>query len=171
MSTGRGAGGGRQARDKMLSAATSEAGGVISTLVGPGPGGTETAPRPAALPRPDTRVLVIDDEPGVRDVIATTLGREGYLVTTCANGREAVARFDAEAFDVVVTDLGMRGLTGWDVAAHVKANRPATPVVLVTGWGDRFTAEEVHSRGVDFLVSKPFSLDQIRAVVRRALTV
>lgn len=114
-------------------------------------------------------MLVVDDEPGVRDVIATTLDREGYRVTTCADGREAITRFDADPFDIVVTDLAMRGLSGWDVAAHVKARHPTTPVVLVTGWGDRFTADDVHSRGVDFLVTKPFSLDQIRAVVRRAL--
>lgn len=127
-------------------------------------------PAPLAPPRPDAPVLVIDDEPGVRDVIATTLRREGYRVTTCASGREGIARFDAQPFDLVVTDLGMPGLTGWDVAAHVKQRSPATPVVLVTGWGDRMTAEEVQARGVDFLVSKPFALDQIRAVARRALS-
>lgn len=126
-------------------------------------------PPPPAPPRPEAPVLVIDDESGVRDVIATTLRREGYLVTTCANGREGIRRFDAEPFDLVVTDLGMPGLTGWDVAAHVKQRSPGTPVVLVTGWGDRMTPEEVQARGVDFLISKPFKLDQIRAVARRAL--
>ena len=116
-------------------------------------------------------MLVVDDEPGVREVIATTLDREGYRVTTCADGRVAIRRFDAETFDLVLTDLAMRGLSGWDVAAHVKARRPTTPVILVTGWGDRFTADDVQSRGIDSLVTKPFSLDQIRAVVRRALAV
>jgi signal transduction histidine kinase/CheY-like chemotaxis protein len=124
---------------------------------------------PLAPPRLDAPVLVIDDEPGVRDVIATTLRREGYRVTTCASGRDGIARFDAQPFDLVVTDLGMPGLTGWDVATHVKQRRPGTPVVLVTGWGDRMTAEEVQARGIDFLVSKPFALDEIRAVARRAL--
>jgi signal transduction histidine kinase len=131
----------------------------------------ETPPPPAlpAPPWPGARVLVIDDEPSVREVIATTLDREGYRVTACADGRDATTRFDAEPFDLVVTDLGMPGLTGWDVAAHVKQRSPATPVILVTGWGDRFTAEEVRARGVDFLVSKPFALDQILSVARRAL--
>jgi signal transduction histidine kinase len=127
-------------------------------------------PPPPGPPRPEAPVLVIDDEPGVRDVIATTLSREGYRVTTCANGREGIARFDTEPFDLVVTDLGMPGLTGWDVAAHVKKRSPGTPVVLVTGWGDRMTSEEVQARGVDFLISKPFALDQIRVVARRALS-
>jgi CheY-like chemotaxis protein len=97
------------------------------------------------------------------------LRRAGYRVTACADGQQGVARFDAEAFDLVVTDLGMPGLSGWDVAAHVKGRSPHTPVVLVTGWGDRFTPEEVKVRGVDFLVAKPFSLDQITTVARRAL--
>jgi signal transduction histidine kinase/CheY-like chemotaxis protein len=127
-------------------------------------------PAPLAPPRPNAPVLVIDDEPGVRDVIATTLRREGYRVTTCASGRDGIARFDAQPFDLVVTDLGMPGLTGWDVATHVKLRSPATPVVLVTGWGDRMTPEEVQARGIDFLVSKPFGLDEIRAVARRALS-
>ena len=127
-------------------------------------------PPPPAPPRAEAPVLVIDDESGVRDVIATTLMREGYRVTTCANGREGITRFDAEPFDLVMTDLGMPGLTGWDVAAHVKQRSPGTPVVLVTGWGDRMTPEEVQARGVDFLISKPFQLDQIRAIARLALS-
>ncbi|HEY7650289.1 MAG TPA: ATP-binding protein, partial [Methylomirabilota bacterium] len=128
------------------------------------------APAPLAPLRANAPVLVIDDEPGVRDVIATTLRREGYRVTTCASGRDGIARFDAQPFDLVVTDLGMPGLTGWDVASHVKQRSPKTPVVLVTGWGDRMTADEVQARGVDFLVSKPFALDDIRAVARQALS-
>jgi CheY-like chemotaxis protein len=127
-----------------------------------------TAP-PAAPPAPGARVLVIDDELGVREILAETLRREGYRVTACPDGQQGVAHFDAETFDLVVTDLGMPGLTGWDVAEHVKRRSPRTPVVLVTGWGDRFTPEGVRERGVDFLVPKPFSLDQIRAVARRAL--
>ncbi|HEV8642416.1 MAG TPA: ATP-binding protein [Methylomirabilota bacterium] len=127
------------------------------------------APPAPAPPRPGARVLVIDDEPHVRAIIMETLTRDGYQVIACGDGREGISRFDAETFDVVVTDLGMPGLTGWDVAQHVKRQRPRTPVVLVTGWGDRLSAEEIQTRGVDFLVSKPFALDQVRAVVRRAL--
>ncbi|OLC17469.1 MAG: hypothetical protein AUH29_01770 [Candidatus Rokubacteria bacterium 13_1_40CM_69_27] len=127
------------------------------------------APLAPAPPRPGARVLVIDDEPHVRAILMETLTRDGYRVTVSGDGREGITRFDAETFDLVITDLGMPGLTGWDVAHHVKRQRPRTPVVLVTGWGDRLSLEEIQERGVDFLVSKPFALDQVRAVVRRAL--
>src|SRR5688572_27946791 len=62
----------------------------------------------------------------------------------------------------------MPGITGWDVAEHVKRRSPHTPVVLVTSWGDRFTPEGVLQRGVDFLVPKLYSLDEIRVLARRA---
>jgi signal transduction histidine kinase len=127
------------------------------------------APAPTERPAPAARVLVIDDEMGVREVLAETLRHEGYRVTSCANGHQGVASFDAEPFDLVVTDLGMPGVSGWEVAEHVKRRNPRIPVVLVTGWGDRFTPEEVRERGVDFLVAKPFSLDHVRAIARRAL--
>lgn len=133
----------------------------------------ELAPPPAppapAPVRPGAHVLVIDDEPHVRAILMEIITRDGYRVTMCGDGREGIVRFDTETFDLVITDLGMPGLTGWDVAHHVKRQRPQTPVILVTGWGDRLTPEEVQARGVDFLVAKPFALDQVRAVVRRAL--
>lgn len=130
------------------------------------------APPPPPVPapaRPGAQVLVIDDEIHVRAILTEALTRDGHRVTACGSGRDGIAAFDAAAFDLVISDLGMPGLTGWDVVDHVKRRRPETPVILVTGWGDRLTLEEVQARGVDFLVAKPFALDEIRGVVRRAL--
>ncbi len=62
----------------------------------------------------------------------------------------------------------MRGLSGWEVVEGVKERSPGTPVILVTGWGDRIDAQEARARGVDFVVSKPFKLEDVRTVLARA---
>ena len=74
---------------------------------------------------------------------------------------------DAEPSDLVLTDLGMPELSGWEVAAGVKRRRPATPVGLVTGWGDVIDPAEAATRGVDFVLGKPFQIAQLQAAVAR----
>lgn len=156
-------------------------GGEVEAASEVGRGSTFTirlpvAPAPAeagqAVPgtvRPGARVLVIDDEPRVRDVLVDLLSEAGYRVEACADGRSGLARFEAERFDLVVTDLGMPEVTGWDVASEVKRLSPATPVIMVTGWAQRLTLDEARSRGADFLLAKPFIVDEVLAVMRRAL--
>jgi len=130
-------------------------------------------PEASAAAFPETRsralkILVIDDEPEVRQVLIDLLARQGHEVVACADGRAGLARFREEPFDLVITDLGMPGLSGWEVARLIKEHRPRTPVTLVTGWGDQVDAEEAKERGVDFLVAKPFRSDDVLAVLRRA---
>jgi GAF domain-containing protein/DNA-binding response OmpR family regulator len=129
-------------------------------------------PEAVPLPRPvrSAKILIIDDEEEVRDVLGDLLNSEGHAVTACADGQSGLARFDEEAFDLVFTDLAMPGLTGWQVANLVKLRNPATPVALVTGFRDRISFEEARTKGVDFLVAKPFELEELMAVVAEALT-
>jgi GAF domain-containing protein len=133
----------------------------------------QTAP-PAVVPGgPEpvapARILVIEDEENVRQVLAELLMAHGHTVVSHADGRSGLARFHDEPFDVVFTDLGMPGLSGWEVARVVKLRRPAVPVVLVTGWSDQMEPEEVRRRGIDFVVAKPFEASTIRRVVSQAL--
>jgi signal transduction histidine kinase/CheY-like chemotaxis protein len=125
-----------------------------------------STPPPAAAP---ARILVVDDEPRVRDTLVEMLEKEGHSVVACPDGPSALARLATEPFDLVFSDLGMPVVSGWDVARRVKADHPATSVVLVTGWGDQIDPLEVGKRGVDFLVSKPFQRADVSAVVARAL--
>ncbi len=115
------------------------------------------------------RVLIVEDEESVRQVLAEMLMAQGHTVAAHADGRSGLARFHDEPFDVVFTDLGLPGLSGWEVARLVKVRRPETPVVLVTGWSDQIEPEELHWRGIDFVVAKPFEVEDIRAVLARAL--
>lgn len=140
------------------------------------PAAREAAPppeRPAeAAPRPlrSARVLVIDDEEEIREVLVELLRGQGHAVVGCADGRSGLARFEAERFDLVITDLGMPGLSGWEVAAAVKRRSPALPVALITGWGDRIDPEEARAKGVDHLVAKPFRIEEIAALAARAVS-
>lgn len=130
-----------------------------------------SAPDPAPLSRPHrhAKILVIEDEQEVRDTLHDLLTDEGHSVATCADGESALIRLQEETFDLVLTDLAMPKLTGWQVASLVKLRSPATPVAMVTGWGDQINSEEARVKGVDFLVAKPFNLEDVIAVVARAL--
>jgi GAF domain-containing protein len=128
-------------------------------------------PPPAAPPARSAapaRILLIDDELDVRTVLGEVLGGLGHAVTACGDGASGLARLEAEPFDLVITDLGMPGLSGWEVTRRAKAARPRTPVALLTGWGEQIDPAEARGRGVDFLLPKPCPLDDLAAVVARA---
>ena len=120
----------------------------------------------SAPPSPEAtllRVLVIDDEPAVREVLAELIAFEGHTVTQAAGPQEGLARLEAGPLpDVVLTDLGMPGMTGSEVARVVKRRWPEVPVGMITGWGrdERATAEQLAA--VDFVLGKPISLDDLR---------
>jgi CheY-like chemotaxis protein len=107
------------------------------------------------------RCLVVDDEPPVRAVIGDILESAGHAVVTLGDGGEAIARFQAERFDLVVTDLAMPRVSGWQVARAVKQVAPQVPVFLVTGFGVELSAEERRAHGVDLVLVKPLQIQEI----------
>lgn len=117
---------------------------------------------------PPQRILLIDDDPLVLKALRDALEADGHIVTTANGGQIGInifraARPRSEMFSIVITDLGMPYVGGRDVARAIKETSPSTPVILLTGWGQRFAAEgEVHLH-VDWLLSKPPTLDQLRA--------
>jgi signal transduction histidine kinase len=112
-------------------------------------------------------VLIIDDEPDVRELVADVLAGLGHSVTVASGGREGLARFETGRYDLVLTDLGMPEFNGWDVARAVKASRPDVPVLLLTGWAD--AANPVDVPRVEGIIKKPFDLKQLAATVSQAL--
>lgn len=119
------------------------------------------APAPPASTAESLRALVVDDEDVVLQVLADLLEAMGVRVVRALGGAAGVAALEANEFDVVFTDLGMPGVTGWDVAAAVRARSEDTRVVLVTGWGHQIDEDEAHGRGVDRVLSKPFAWDDV----------
>jgi GAF domain-containing protein len=128
-----------------------------------GAGGPPAEPVRAAAPAPvrPLRCLVVDDEPDVRAVVADILESAGHVAVQVADGREAIARFTASPFDLVVTDLAMPGVSGWQVARAVKQVAPRVPVFLVTGFGVELTAEERRAHDVDLVLVKPLQIQEV----------
>ena len=111
-------------------------------------------------PEQASRILLVDDDPRLLTVLSDMLQYYGHAVTTAAKGEEAVQMFDPTLHDVVITDLGMPRMNGWEVAERVKAQSPETPVFLLTGWGESVAAHE-GSQFVDRVVAKPVSAEAL----------
>jgi GAF domain-containing protein/CheY-like chemotaxis protein len=111
------------------------------------------------------RILVIDDEPFVRETLEEILRQQRHDVVAADDGVAGLAQFRAGAFDLVMTDLAMPGMSGWQVARAVKAVRPDVPVVLVTGWGVEVEVDELQAHGVDRVMTKPFRYEDVQEVV------
>ncbi len=121
----------------------------------------------AAVPLPRLRVLAVDDEEPVLQVLGDLLRLLGQEVEVALGGAAGVERFAPGRFDVVFTDLGMPGVNGWDLALAVKAVAPEVPIVIVTGWGAQLESQALHMRGADFVIPKPFSLEDVRDVLQQ----
>ncbi len=107
------------------------------------------------------RILVIDDEEGVRDVLARILGEEGHRVSLAETGKKGLDKFKQGDFDLVLTDLGMPDMSGWELAKRIKEVGPSLPVGLITGWAVSVTKEKMKEKGVDFILSKPFDCTKV----------
>jgi GAF domain-containing protein/CheY-like chemotaxis protein len=130
----------------------------------------DEAPRPPA-PSPaaaSLRVLVVDDEEVVAAVLGDMLASAGHSVEVVSGGREAIARFGAERFDLVLTDLAMPGMTGWEVARAIKDVAPTVRIVLVSGFGVEVSPEDLDAHGVDLVMAKPLRLEDLETAVALA---
>ncbi len=115
------------------------------------------------------RILVIDDEEVVRSVLSRTLANVNHQVTLAADGEKGVQLFREGKYDMVLTDLGMPGMSGWEVCRMIKKISPQTPVGMITGWGAEMSQSKMAEYGLDFLVSKPFDLNRLLNVVAETM--
>jgi PAS domain S-box-containing protein len=135
-----------------------------------GTGNRPDDPNLRTTPPPPMRILVIDDDPLVAEALRDTLEKDGHRVMTAECGEAGLelfrdARSHDEIFDLVFTDLGMPHVDGCRVASAVKAESPSTPVVLLTGWGRRMTADGDIPAHVDRVLSKPPDITELRDIV------
>jgi CheY-like chemotaxis protein len=115
------------------------------------------------------RVLLIDDDPMVRETLAALLRATNHVVIEAEDGPGGLACLDKTPVDVVLTDFGMPGLTGWQVALAVKAKRPTVPVVLLTGWGEPAGEGDENATAVDRVLKKPIRLYDLLQVLAELL--
>ncbi len=115
------------------------------------------------------RIAVIDDEPIVCRRLGQALSKDGYEVETFASGKTFLARLSETGFDVVLTDLRLPDITGMDILEMVKARRPESEVIMITGYGTIDSAISAIKSGAYHYVSKPVKLDEIRVLITGAL--
>jgi CheY-like chemotaxis protein len=132
------------------------------------------APDVAAVTQPLARrssrpahILVVDDERGVREMLQEAVGVFGYDVTTASNGAEALTLFLRGPFDLVMTDLMMPGMSGWELSAQLRAADPRLPILILTGFGANLE-DEARRRGI-VLMHKPVRLESLSAALKAAL--
>ncbi|MFM8550955.1 MAG: sigma-54-dependent transcriptional regulator [Nitrospiraceae bacterium] len=115
------------------------------------------------------KILIVDDEQSMRDVLSIMLKRAGYSVTVAADGEEALVQLGKDIFDLVITDLKMPKVGGLDVLKAVKDSSPDTVVLVVTAFASTETAVEAMKRGAYDYVTKPFQIDEVQLIIRNAL--
>jgi DNA-binding NtrC family response regulator len=116
-----------------------------------------------------TKILIIDDEQGIRDLLDTLLCRKGYDVVVAENGREGLKVFRRERPDVVVLDLKMPGMDGLTVLQEIRHLDPNKPVIILTGAGTPETEQQVRALGATEFVEKEFSLHRLGDSLKRRL--
>jgi signal transduction histidine kinase/DNA-binding response OmpR family regulator len=125
-----------------------------------------------AAPAASTRaahILVLDDEVKLAELLQSFLEILGHRVRATTSPAEALRLLGTETFDLVMTDLGMPELSGWDIARAARQNVPPVPVILVSGWGAQIDPAEVASAGVVRVIHKPYGFSLLRETIREVL--
>jgi len=121
---------------------------------------------PTQTTRSPLRVLIVDDEPNVCQVLRDACSRFGYLVTTCTNGEQAIAEARRQAFDVIFLDIRMPGMNGPQVLKVLRRLLPRAAFVMITAYAESELVEESLESGAFLCLSKPLSISEIKDLLQ-----
>ncbi len=113
-------------------------------------------------------VLAVDDEPMMRSLLEKILTRDGYKIVTAEDGEEALKVLEAQPVSIVISDIKMPKLNGFDLLKVIKSKYPEIGVIMMTAYGDTFTVKDALLLGADEYITKPFKSFEISLVVERA---
>lgn len=111
------------------------------------------------------RVLVVDDEESVRELLRELLESEGCSISVASSGQDALRIFQSRHFDAVFTDVGMPGMSGWELADAIRQLGRQTPIAVITGWGEAVGSNEQKQADVEWVIAKPFNAERIFELV------
>ena len=114
-------------------------------------------------------ILIVDDDPGLRNSFARLIVQDGHEALTAASGEEGIERLERDRPDLVVMDVRMPGMTGLEALARMKAKDPATPVIIMTAYGNTDTAIEAVNKGAFDYILKPFDIPEMLGLIAQAL--
>jgi CheY-like chemotaxis protein len=115
------------------------------------------------------RILVVDDEPAVGDAIKMMLKFDGHAVQTASGSKEALSLLEQDKFDLIITDYSMPGMKGDELAAVIKQRLPHQPIIMISAYAEMLKSYGYPLTGVDFMLSKPFFMADLREAVARVL--
>ncbi len=121
------------------------------------------------MKKTEGKILVVDDEKSMREILQIFLKNEGYSVSVADNGQSAIEAVKKDIFDLIITDMKMPKVSGLDLLKSVKKITPDTVVVIITAFGTTESAVEAMKLGAYDYIQKPFQMDNIRLVVKNAL--
>ena len=121
------------------------------------------------MDRKDVRILVIDDEPMMADSLKQNLSEDGYTVDTASTGAEAIELFDTGGQHLAICDIQLPDMDGIEILRHIKDTRPATEVIIVTGYGTVDRAIVATKAGAFWFLEKPFEYEVLQKLVEKAL--
>jgi CheY-like chemotaxis protein len=120
--------------------------------------------------RDNLAVLVVDDDRQIREILSDMLVIDGHSATACCDAYEALEALDQAKFDLMITDLGMPGMSGLDLAGMAHDKHPEMPIAMITGWGTQLDEKETALKGVQTVLAKPFHLADIKRMIRALVT-
>jgi len=120
-------------------------------------------------PKARYQILVVDDEPTVCKAIQMMLTYYGHVVETAADGVKALAMYHAGAFDLIITDYLMPEMKGDQLVTEIRRCRPDQRIIMVTAFAEDFMANGKPTGGVDYVLNKPFSLDDLRTAIAQVM--
>jgi DNA-binding NtrC family response regulator len=116
----------------------------------------------------DAKILVVDDEAVMRNLLLKILEQEGYQITLASCFDEAITRLENEKFELVLADVKMPGANGFELLQVIKQRWSGTAVIMMTGFGDAYTVKEALMMGADEYITKPFKSHEISLIIERA---
>lgn len=116
-----------------------------------------------------SRIIVVDDEPGMREFLEIMLEKEGYTVETTADGRKAVEKIESKPFDLAIVDIQMPVMNGIEVLKRINEKKTDTTAIMITAFASHETAIEAMKLGAYDYITKPFKIDEIKLVIKKAL--
>ena len=115
------------------------------------------------------RILLIEDHKITLDVLAENLVNLGYYVQKVESGMAGIKIFKGGNYDIVITDVGLCDISGWTVSKKIKDMSSQVPVVFITGWGNQLSSSQLKECGVDYVLTKPFKIEEISAIIKKAI--
>jgi DNA-binding NtrC family response regulator len=115
----------------------------------------------------EVNILIIDDEPQIGAVLSEILSNQGHQASVFNNGKDGIEALKNGGYEMLITDLGMPDLSGWEVINIAKQIEPGVIAGVITGWD--ISEAEAKQKGVDFLIAKPFESNQVVQTVAKAL--